>query len=385
MGISPKWRVRWKLLAAGLLVGLGLDTATLSSAWLMALAGALIVAGASWFLHTLLTARPQGALYARRREILLAIGTASITALLIVALALLVRIAPRHVALENQSYDAVLGWAPPDVPERVGQRGQVIDPQRPHVLVAGDSIMYGHGVGDLETAPHLLDEMLGDAQVLNISVSGYSLDQDYLYLERVLPLVDAELVIVGIFTGNDYEVTGLEYGWGHTKPLFQMRDGAMVLHNDDLLADNCIDHLAQSLLFRVLWSKKERALDLIHFFCDPAKLGPQELEQVIAGIFAAIEAAAHAEGAKVLFVLLPQTEHTLEVERNWRYFRRYSLLRELLRAGGHEYYEFYPDIVRAAGESSDGIFLDGAHYTPQGHELLARSLAREIEERGLLD
>ncbi len=384
MAISTKAKTRLRLLGAGLLFGLGLDTATFSSWPLMTIAVVLVVTGVSWFVHTLLTSNPDGVLFSKRREIVLALGTASITIVVIVVAATAVRIGPRHFALENQSYDADLGWAPPDVPDRVGQRGQTIDPDRPHVVFAGDSIIYGHGVGDNETAPHLLEGMLGGEQVLNIAVSGYSLDQDYIYVKRVLPLVNAKLVVVGVFTGNDYEVTGLEYGWGHTKPLFKMRDGAMVLHNEDLLADNCIDHLAQSLFFRLLWSKKERALDLIHLFCEPAKLGPLELEQVIGGIFSGIENAAHDAGAKVLFVMLPQTQHLQEVERNWRYFRRYSLLRKLLRDGGHETYEFYPDLARVGGEEQTEMFLDGAHLTPRGHRLLAETLLRVIRERKLL-
>jgi len=378
--------LRWKLLAAGLLFGLGLDLVTPSSREMTLLAVLLMVGAAAWFVSLVVGSPGHGVLYRKRREIVLALGTASITVAVVVALALAVRIAPRHLTLENQSYDSDLGWAPPDVTDRVGQRGDAVDPDRDHVVVVGDSIMYGFGVDDDQTAAAQLDRILEDQQVLNIAVSGYSIDQDYLYLSRVLPHMRPKLVVVGIFTGNDYEVTGLEYAWGHSKPLFRAgAGGELVRHNPDLLADNCIDHLAQSLLFRVLWSDKERALDLIHLFCDPVKLGPEELEAVIAELFARMEAEAAQAGAKILFVLLPIGEHLKSVERNWRYFRRYDILRQLLRDGGHEYFDFYRDILAETGEAETDVFLDGAHLTPNGNRILAEAIAREIDQRGLLD
>lgn len=384
MPISTKWKRRWKLLAAGAIFGLGLDTATPSSRLLMLLAILLMTVGAAWFLKTLLATRSEGILYRKRKEILLALSTASITLLLVVTISLIVRVGPRHFAVENQSYDAALGWAPPDLPDRAGQQGQTIDSSRDQIVMIGDSILYGHGVPGPETVSHRLEEILDTYQVLNLSVSGYSIDQYYIYLKRILPRVRAKLVIVGIFTGNDYEVTGLEYGWGHTKPLFRLRDGGLVLHNPDLLADNCIDHLAQSLLFRVLWAKKERALDLIHFFCSPVKLRPEELERVIGKLFASIDDEARARGASVLYVLLPQGQHLRAMEHDWRYFNKYNRLRQILDERGAQYYEFYPDIIRTVGEDEPDIFLDGAHYTPRGHKLLADSLARVIREKGLL-
>lgn len=385
MAVSTKWKLRWKLLAAGAVVGLGFDLATLSSRPLMVVAVVLVIVGTLSFIATVVGARKEGIVYQKRKEIGLALGTASLTLLLVGIVSIAVRVGPRHLALQNQGYDAALGWAPPDIPEKVGQRGQQIDNSRGHVVTIGDSILYGHGVSDTETAAVALEELLDGHQVLNLAVSGYSIDQYYVYLKRVLPTVSPKLVIVGIFAGNDYEITGLEYGWGHTKPLFRVEGGDLVLHNSNLLADNCIDHLAQSLLFRVLWGDKDRALDLIHLFCDPAKLRPEALEQVIAKIFKSVEDDAHAHGVEVLFVLLPLSNHLRMWEREWTYRNKYTRLRQLLEDGQHEYYEFYPDIVRAVGVHDRGsIFLDGAHYTPRGHELLAASLARVIQERDLL-
>jgi len=385
MALTAKWRRRWNLLGAGALVGLGLDCATPSSRSLMLLGTALTLGGIAWFLATLLSGRQDGVLYRKRKQIMLAAATTSITLLLVIAVALTLRIAPRHFAVENQRYDAELGWAPP--PEVIGQRGQTADPSRDQVLLVGDSIVYGFGVEPDQTAAHDLEQILGAPQVLNLALSGWSIDQYYVYLHRVLrdaPGLRPKLVVVGIFTGNDYEVTSLEYGWGHTKPLFRLRDDQLVLHNPDLLADNCIDHMAQSLLFRVLWMRKDLALDLIDMFCNPARLGPEELERVIGKLFAGIEADAHHHGAQVLFVLLPTDKHLKDLEEGKSRYS-YTRLRELLERGGHRYYEFYPDIVRAAGEDETGIFLDGAHYTPAGHKLLAESLARVIRQRGLLD
>lgn len=57
--------------------------------------------------------------------------------------------------------------------------------------------------------------------MLNLSVSGYSVEQYWLYLRRVLPSTQPKLIMVGVFTGNNLQLTGRELTpWGHGEPLF---------------------------------------------------------------------------------------------------------------------------------------------------------------------
>lgn len=80
------------------------------------------------------------------------------------------------------------------------------------ILVLGDSVTFGHGTRSDTTYPYLLEQRLRawqpnvDWQVWNLGVPGYATSQELAYLDRVGPLYQPDLVIVGFYqndlTGN---------------------------------------------------------------------------------------------------------------------------------------------------------------------------------------
>ena len=218
-------------------------------------------------------------------------------------------------------------------------------------------------------------------QFLNLSVNGYSIDQEYLYLRRVVDELHPAVVILGVYTGNDYQITAREYGWGHTKPLFEMRGDELVRTNPDLLRDNCIDHLAQSLLFRFLWSDHDRAQDFIDVFCRARILPPWQAEPMMGRLFAETKRVAEAHGARMVFLMLPDTNDFPGVgdQHYALYMSRYAALRDLAAAQHADLWEFYP-AVAASGRRLDELYLDGGHYTPVGQQLLAEFILGKLRE-----
>jgi hypothetical protein len=81
------------------------------------------------------------------------------------------------------------------------------------ILVLGDSVTFGHGAIYEVTYPYLLEQRLRqwrpevDWQVWNLGVPGYNTSQELAYLERVGPLYQPDLVVVGFFE-NDLQDTG---------------------------------------------------------------------------------------------------------------------------------------------------------------------------------
>jgi hypothetical protein len=68
---------------------------------------------------------------------------------------------------------------------RVARADQSIDPGRPSLLFAGESVMFGDSLTYEESVPAQVEGMLG-TQSVNMAVYGYSTDQMYLKLEREL-------------------------------------------------------------------------------------------------------------------------------------------------------------------------------------------------------
>src|SRR5262249_45297246 len=81
---------------------------------------------------------------------------------------------------------------------RVRRLDEPVDPERPTVVFAGESVMFGEGLAWEETVPAQVGAMMG-VQSANLAVHGYSTDQAYLRLEAELPRFRHPLAVVTLF------------------------------------------------------------------------------------------------------------------------------------------------------------------------------------------
>ncbi len=142
-------------------------------------------------------------------------------------------------------YDEVLGWGFAanvkgrhtsgdfDVEVRTDGLGRrragddQVDSGRPKVVFAGDSITFGWGVEVEDSFPFLIGNRL-EVEVVNLGVSGYGTDQQYLKLRRDgLPLGPAAVVVT--LSENDFVEVMSDWGYGWTKPRFRWQDQNLVL------------------------------------------------------------------------------------------------------------------------------------------------------------
>jgi lysophospholipase L1-like esterase len=354
----------------------------------------LILAGTSWLVRLLIRPAPgEAEVPPRRKQIALLVSTSIVMLVLLLAITTTVRISigdDRHRPawqpggpLASQMFDPDLGWAPFGPPDVVGQRLQRVDPSRPHVLLIGDSIVYGLYLRDEEQVGARLEALLPGYQVLNAAVSGYAIDQYLLMLQRVVPVVKPKLIIVGVFTGNDFQITSREFGYGNHKPLL-VPDGDRLVRAD--VAGPCIDRLSRSLLMRVLWQNRELAAGTIESICGPRKLTRAEAERSIASMFDAIDALAAEHGARVLYALLPvDSEYNANALDRYLYVSRHYDLWRLLGDKPRARFDFSMDLFKG-GAPQPGLFQeDHAHLWAPGHELMARAFHREIDAHHLLE
>jgi hypothetical protein len=362
--------------------------------------GAIALVGVLWLAYAILYAVPAlGALHRRRAEATLALGSTLLAALVALVLAAVVSPGPtanmvrahfdrsggpgQPPSMRDSTSDAEIGWAPSAPDDYVGQRLQKIDGTRPHVVMVGDSILYGLDLPDAETASELMNARRHDVQFLNLSVSGWSIEQYWLYLRRVIPHTKPKLIVVGLFTGNDVQLTSREFTpWGHGKPLYHVENGELAVANH---ATGCADRMSKSLLFRWLWSDKDRAERLVRSVCKPRELPVGETEVAVARMFDEIERIGRDHGVRVLWLLLP-SRNDLNVWSTDRtlYIGKYSLLKRLLREGKHETLEFLPELLRQHAELDKLFKSDNAHLTAAGHRVLADYLLKYIDDHHLL-
>ncbi len=289
----------------------------------------------------------------------------------------------RHAVGLRFNYDNhELGWGPTGK-GIVGERGDVVDPGKGHIVLMGDSVMFGHGLpeGDKHVGQRL-GALMPHWQVLNGAVSGYSIDQYYLYLRQIVDDVKPKAIVVGVFSGNDYQGTARELTWGVPKPLFVVQGGELVRADDGA---RCIHDLSSSLLFRTLWRSEASAMAVLKRFCAPRELRRSEAEAVIARLFVAIDELGQRHGMKPLFLLLPgQHSYNLNDRESFLYTSKYRDLRTVLQRGGHDFYEPALAVARAVNQSKEPIYMpDNAHLAAKGHEFLAEEILAQLEKRGI--
>ena len=82
--------------------------------------------------------------------------------------------------------------------DRVNRVDEPVDPDRPTILFAGESVMFGEGLTWQESIPAQVGAMLGK-QTANLAVHGYGNDQAYLKLREDLPHFRRPVAVVSLF------------------------------------------------------------------------------------------------------------------------------------------------------------------------------------------
>ena len=87
-----------------------------------------------------------------------------------------------------------------------GFRFFVEDETKPNIMFLGDSATFGIGTSNGETYPEYLGELLGKKyNILNYGVSGWGFAEYYLAYRKFVKKTNPQLVVMGVYPGNDYE------------------------------------------------------------------------------------------------------------------------------------------------------------------------------------
>lgn len=138
---------------------------------------------------------------------------------------------------------------------RLGLRGEDFEFHKQEgerrVAVVGDSLTMGQGVLDDETYPYRLGEILAQrdpewrkTRVLNAGVNGYTSWHYAQWAEKRLPLFAADLLVVGLYLGNDFELPG-------------EGAGTIPVPLENVLRDSALYHALMKLYREFLWKRVE--------------------------------------------------------------------------------------------------------------------------------
>ncbi|HEX7181543.1 MAG TPA: GDSL-type esterase/lipase family protein [Thermoanaerobaculia bacterium] len=303
--------------------------------------------------------------------------------------------ARRVEAPKVSAYDSLLGWSLTpgagirhrtsefDVSVRINRQGFRADreysekasPGILRIVGLGDSFAFGQGVEVEESYLAILERRLRNAEVINLGVPGYGVDQQLLILESRGLRYHPDLVLLGLHTPDVFRSVKRGHG-AYAKPRFLLgRGGALELTNVPVPRE------AREPPPRPLWER----LKLFRTVANRLEHhGFGEVWDVTDGIFRRMADRASGAGANLLVLLMPPkyAVYGSALERTSQ-AHTIGCIADLLRENGIEYLDVTP-ALQARAEKAPGELLfypvDG-HFTPAGHRVVALEVHEHLGSR----
>jgi GDSL-like Lipase/Acylhydrolase family len=267
-------------------------------------------------------------------------------------------------------YDAELGWAPVPNSSSIVTTARTIHAQhnslgfrdiefardaRPTILFIGDSFVWGVDAEASERFTDLLRSRLPDTAIVNAGVSGYGTDQEYLLLQRIWATIQPSAVVLIFCTANDRLDNGTNIRYdGYQKPYFATAaDGTLVLHGQPVPKSRQL-YIKQDWLVRHLWLARLVAFAYVEIRHRQVYV-PDPTERIISKMREFVE----ARGARLVVGLQYNDDklvHHLQAER-------------------------IPSVTFDGAETYSNLY--GAHWTPDGHRLVAERLSWLLSENNI--
>ena len=297
-------------------------------------------------------------------------------------------------------YHDVLGWAHRpgttgtfsshgfDVHVRVnssGFRGPEHDvddggPQK-RVVVLGDSFVWGFGVQEEQMFTSRLDALLPDVRVYNLGVSGYSTDQELLLYDRERAKYSPDLLVL-VVANNDWALNLLPMAYGvYGKPVFAVDERELRLTNvpvprahwlkRSLVTMGRHSYILTQLhrttyrfgLDRLLGAQRPVEQQDARMHDQDSRSFPHSAEQRLTmRLIEEICSMAFDAGTQALVVFADRVDSATDASE----YLSERGIRSLL-------------VDQWLSEVTGPVHLpDGVHWTPVGHDVVARGLASEV-------
>ncbi len=338
---------------------------------------------------------------------------------------------------KGTQFDSELGWKniPNAVTFQVGKkqttnshgfRSPEVNSEKKHILMLGDSVVWGYGVGDNENVSHFLGKLNDNFQVLNLGVPGYGIGQYYLRLRKHISALNPRLIIVTIYSGNDVSNTARGEAYGKSKPVFVLNKNSLILLNKRVSRFSC-DNLVSRywILHKVFGNYRKEICKQIgykQYF---------DVREVIIGLLKKFETLAKNHSSKILFVIAPSrddlTQKVLSAEKESKFksnyykdrfanvikyfeinpskvenFNIYNVLDAMgeyrLKSSNHRFFQkifqsnsfLFLDLLEAfpkktlSPAKAYSYYLDPDHFSSLGNKLFAQKIQEVIQANKLL-
>jgi lysophospholipase L1-like esterase len=262
-------------------------------------------------------------------------------------------------------------------------------PGRRRIVVLGDSYALGYGVSEEAGFASRLDRMLGDeVEVVDLGMSGYSTDQEFLLLEREGVRYDPDLVIVALYLNDVYDNLLRYYNEWYGKPRFVIdREGELRLTGvpvprfegpSSLVV--FIRRRCYSLCDLVSVGRDFKRLEWFSLF--DRRFAAAGRWEVTERLLEEIARVAEGHGARTLFVVIPMVEqidaragrHSGIAGRDFDLEGPQEHLSRFAARAGIEMIDLLP-LLRQEARSRPLYYRADNHWNEEGHRIAAQAIA----------
>jgi lysophospholipase L1-like esterase len=304
-------------------------------------------------------------------------------------------------AWNNANYDPQLGWDYQIAASRI--RGPRKPGPKPagtfRVITLGDSFTWGIEAGEEEHFPHYLEKILRarrPAEVFNMGVGSYGIDQMLLKYERHGQGLRPDVVVLGIFP-HDYDRTRLSF-YSYSKPIFRRNGnpGQYALENVPVPPPKEVyASLKKSLNSEASYAwvfVKNRVRKLLSSM--PGGNGYfEETDRLVEYLLLRLKGDLDKTGTQLLIVYIPRGDafengESLARAKSEPQAAHLRALYEKLKIPYVDLLEALPAKHRPAAIYKDYYTHrpDGSigHFTPQGNAEVAKIIAEALREKGMM-
>jgi len=292
-------------------------------------------------------------------------------------------------------YDPLLGWS-----HSPGQRGRLhhrdftievsINSQgfrdieypierigKKRMLVLGDSYGWGLGVEQKECVTEIIEKKHPDWEIINASVSGYSTDQEYLYLKERGIRFKPDVVML-LFYENDFTDNNIGSASWYFKPYFGEHNGIWGLRNNPVPTAT-IKQTADRFFFGRTYVIKHLYAALIHGFYYLRSLvkhnpqrdipvreqEPEKTYAVTAYLLRSINRLCIENNAKFILVSVPMERK----KRVW--MEEFAQMEKIPYLALDPYFE---------SKERQTTFAHDKHWNPIGHQIAANAISNFLKK-----
>ncbi len=287
------------------------------------------------------------------------------------------------------------------------QKGQGL-----RIVVVGDSFTFGYGVEERDSYPRVLERLLAEVrtrnellpvEVINAGVPAWWTDAYYLYLKEYGLALEPDLILLGLFMGNDIDgpdarsaiwprvdAEGLPLQIGSTNTQIEKGRRVHVKRRSrwkfPLLRDSHVFQLlytAQRNMRRAL-KPTIKARSLYQPFYSPQT---KTIVEQVMNLIGAMVRLSQRHGARFVVVMLPERGQVSAASKatygELDFDKPQRLFAEFFKKQNIAYLDLLPTL-RAAADNTALYFQYDSHLSVEGNRLAGREIAKYLVASGLL-